>query len=63
MAFKCSVCQKGPRAGKSVSHSNRATIRRFLPNLQRVRVLFGRKPQRVLICSTCLKSGRVQKAA
>ena len=39
-----------------------ATKRRFEPNLQRVRVLIGGTPQRVYVCTRCLKAGKVQKA-
>ncbi len=63
MAFKCVICGKGPRAGKAVSHSHRATIRRFLPNLQRVRIWLDGVARRVLVCTVCLRSGRVRKAA
>ena len=33
MSRICEVTGKGPRAGNNVSHSNRKTKRRFLPNL------------------------------
>lgn len=63
MAYKCCVCGKGPRAGKTVSHSHRGTKRRFLPNLQHVKILVGNgTPQREYVCTICLKSDRVRKA-
>jgi large subunit ribosomal protein L28 len=40
----------------------RATKRRFDPNLQKVRVLVGKAPQRVYVCTRCLKAGKVTKA-
>jgi large subunit ribosomal protein L28 len=39
MARKCPVTGKGVQVGHNVSHSNRKTKRRFLPNLQRTSVL------------------------
>jgi large subunit ribosomal protein L28 len=34
MSRICQVTGKGPQSGNNVSHSNRRTRRRFLPNLQ-----------------------------
>jgi len=48
-------------SGHNVSHSQRHTKRRFLPNLQRVRVLMDGSPRRVYVCTTCLKSNKVRK--
>ncbi len=48
-------------AGHSVSHSQRHTKRRFMPNLQRVRIILDGSPRRVNVCTTCLKSGKVRK--
>ncbi len=62
MARTCRVCGKGPRAGHSVSFSNRHTKRRFLPNLKRVRAVVGGVPRRIVVCTSCLKSGRVKRA-
>jgi large subunit ribosomal protein L28 len=39
MARKCPVTGKGVQVGNNVSHSNRKTKRRFLPNLQTVSLL------------------------
>jgi len=39
MAFKCSICSKGPVSCFSYSHSHRGTKRIFRPNLQRQMVL------------------------
>jgi large subunit ribosomal protein L28 len=40
-----------------------ATKRRFNPNLQKVRIEVGGGPRREYVCTRCLKSGKVQKAA
>ena len=34
MAKKCALTGTGPMSGNNVSHSNRKTRRRFLPNIQ-----------------------------
>lgn len=63
MAYRCTICDKGVSAGKSVSHSHRKTNRRFAPNLQRVKVRTSSGPRRQYVCTTCLRSGKAQKAA
>lgn len=62
MSRKCDVCGRGPDTGYAVSHSNRHNKRRWLPNLQRVKVLEGGAPKRLHVCTTCLKSGKVRRA-
>ncbi|MDD5657533.1 MAG: 50S ribosomal protein L28 [Elusimicrobia bacterium] len=59
MAFKCGICSKGPTAGFSYSHSNKATKRVFRPNLQRQKVVLGGRTRTVYVCTDCIKSGRV----
>jgi large subunit ribosomal protein L28 len=62
MAYRCSICQKGPMAGKTVSHSHRVTNRRFSPNLHRVKVLTAGGARRQYVCAGCIRSGSVRKA-
>jgi large subunit ribosomal protein L28 len=49
----------------SVSHSHRRTRRRWNPNIQPVRALIngGRTPKRLQVCTSCLKAGKVVRAA
>jgi large subunit ribosomal protein L28 len=63
MANFCYVCNKGPATGNRVSNANNRTKRRFMPNLQRVRILENGRTVRVRICTRCLKAGKVQKAS
>jgi large subunit ribosomal protein L28 len=63
MAFRCNICDKGVSAGKSVSHSHHKTNRLFLPNLQRVRIRTTSGTRRKYVCTSCLRSGKAQKAA
>lgn len=60
---KCVICAKGPQVGNNVSHSNNHTKRRWLPNLQTVRAHWEGKVQNVTICASCLRSGKIVKAA
>lgn len=62
MARRCVVCDKGTVTGFSVAHSNKATKRRWYPNLQRVRIVLDGRTRRALVCTTCLKSGKVERA-
>ena len=40
----------------------RRTRRRWNPNIQRVRAMVGRTPQRLNVCASCLKAGKVARA-
>ena len=62
MANFCYVCNKGPATGNRVSNANNKRKRRFMPNLQRVRVLEDGRAIRVRVCTRCLKAGKVRKA-
>ncbi len=62
MARVCEICGKGPRVGNNVSHAHNKTKRRWLPNLQRVRVNINGTRKRMKVCTSCLKQGRVTKA-
>lgn len=58
----CQVCGKRPVSGNNVSHAHNKTKRRFMPNLQRIRVNYGGVNRRMLVCTRCIRSGRVAKA-
>ncbi len=61
MALRCDVCGKGPTAGKSISHSHRASNRRFLPNVQRMKVTLRGHVQHAKVCSRCVRSSKVTR--
>lgn len=63
MAKMCEVCGKKPVFGHNVSHANNITNRRWMPNLQRVRVMVGSAVRRLNVCTRCIRSGAVAKAA
>lgn len=71
----CVICKKGKMSGKNVVRKGllkkkggtgskivRATKRKFLPNLQKMRILINGHPQRAYICAKCLKKGNIVKA-
>ncbi len=62
MAKMCELCGKRPRVGNNISHAHNITKRRFNPNLQRVRALRQGQVKRMMVCTTCIKSGRVVKS-
>ena len=57
------MCGKKPATGNNVSHSMRHTKRRWLPNLQRVRVSTAKGNTHVRVCTSCIKAGKIKKAA
>jgi large subunit ribosomal protein L28 len=64
MAKRCEVCGKGPQFGNNVSHANNRTPRRFNPNLQSIRVQVPKGgAKRMKVCTSCIKAGKVAKAA
>lgn len=75
MIRKCAICQKGELSGKTVSRKgqykskggtgskiSRWTMRRFLPNLHKMRILIDGRPRRAYVCAKCIKKGSLQKA-
>jgi len=59
MSTKCQVCGKTPANGYRVSHANNRTKRRWMPNLQTVRIRQAngnRKKTRV--CTQCIRTGK-----
>lgn len=63
MSTCCEICGKGPMFGNKVSHSNRKTRRKWKPNLQRIKVVIKGGNKRIWVCTRCMRSGKVAKAA
>lgn len=63
MANRCEICGKGPKFGRNISHAHNVTPRRFNPNLQTVRAVVGGGVKRLRVCTRCLRSNKVTKAA
>jgi large subunit ribosomal protein L28 len=49
--------------GHNVSNANNKTLRRWYPNLQRVRAVTNGVVKRIRVCTQCIKSNRVAKAS
>ncbi|MBQ3289397.1 MAG: 50S ribosomal protein L28 [Kiritimatiellae bacterium] len=76
MSRVCEICGKGPSVGNVVVrkgspkykggiglHTTGITKRRFLPNLQSVRVADAKgNVRRMRVCTRCIKNGKVNKA-
>ncbi|OGR02923.1 MAG: 50S ribosomal protein L28 [Deltaproteobacteria bacterium RIFOXYA12_FULL_61_11] len=57
MSRKCDLCGKGLQYGHNVSHAHNKTQKVFLPNLQTTRVDTDHGPQKLTVCTRCLKKG------
>ena len=63
MAKRCELCGKGPAVGRNVSHAHNVTRRRFQANIQTVRAVVGGRIRRIRVCTRCIRSNRITKAA
>ena len=63
MARVCEICGKGPRFGNQISHAHNVSSRVWYPNLQKVRVVLNGARRRRRVCTRCIRSGAVAKAA
>lgn len=72
MAKRCVFCGKIPVMGRTYvrkgkprkeggggQHIARKNKRRFLPNLQPARILLNGLIKRILVCTKCIKKGRL----
>ncbi|MBR6755789.1 MAG: 50S ribosomal protein L28 [Peptococcaceae bacterium] len=62
MSRKCEICGKGGSVGMAVSHSHIRSKKKWLPNVQKVRVIVNGTPKRINVCTRCLRSNKVQRA-
>ncbi len=63
MSRVCEVCGKKPMYGNNVSHAHNLTRRRWLPNIQKIRVDVEGEVKRMKVCTSCIQAGKVKKAA
>lgn len=63
---KCMICDKEPIHGNSCSvtrsHISKRSSRTWEPNIKRVKALINGQPQRISVCTKCLRSGKVERA-
>ena len=63
MAKVCEICGKKPVSGNNISHAHNRTRRRWHPNLQNVRASVNGRTTRMRVCASCIRQGKVMKAA
>lgn len=61
MARVCEFCEKRPRTGHLVSHSNIKTKTRWLPNIHRMKAVINGTTQTVRACTRCIRSGIITR--
>ena len=54
---------KSKKSGGIGTHVTAITKRKFMPNLQRVRVQVGAAVKRLNVCTRCIRTGKIKKAA
>ena len=59
---KCDICGKGVHFGNAVSHSHRRSNKMWKPNVKSVRVKTAGGTRTMHICTSCLRSGKVERA-
>lgn len=59
---KCDICNKGAHFGINVSHSHRRTNKMWSANVKSVRVKVNGGAKKINVCTSCLKSGLVERA-
>ncbi len=59
---KCAICDKGAHFGKKVSHSNRKSSKMWKSNVKSVKVNVNGAARKMYVCTSCLKSGKVERA-
>ena len=47
--------------GHNISHAHNVTKRRWVPNLQRVKVVMNGAPRKILVCTSCIRSGALDR--
>ena len=63
VARSCQICGKAPVHGHQISHAHNVSSRLWYPNVQRLKVIVGKTRRRMRVCTRCLRSGKVVKAA
>ncbi|MFQ5352421.1 MAG: 50S ribosomal protein L28 [Candidatus Binatia bacterium] len=63
MARVCDICEKRRGVGNIVSHAHNKTRRTWQPNLQRVHVVVAGTNKTLTVCTRCIRSGKITKAA
>ena len=75
MSKVCDICGKGKMSGKVIKRRGKAkkeggvgrkitgrSIRRFAPNLQKIKVNLKGAIKTLKVCTACIRSGKIVKA-
>ena len=75
MSKICSVCGRGPISGLKYKRRGMIrrkggagakivgkTLRRFFPNLQRIKIIQNGTVKRSFVCTSCIQAGKITKA-
>ncbi len=59
---KCAICEKAVHFGNAVSHSHRRSNKMWKPNVKSVKVKVNGGAKKMYVCTSCLRSGLVERA-
>ena len=59
---KCAICDKSVNFGNNVSNSHRKTSKMWRSNVKSVKVKVNGGAKKMYVCTSCLKSGKVERA-
>ena len=59
---RCAICDKGAHFGIKVSHSHRSSNIMWKSNIKSVRVKVNGASKKMYVCTSCLRSGKVERA-
>lgn len=62
MSKKCEICGKGQVSGNRVSHSNIHSKRKWNANIQKIQIVEDGKVRKANVCTSCMKSDKVERA-
>ena len=59
---KCAICEKAAHFGNAVSHSHRIPKKKCNSNVKSVKAKGNGASQKMYVCTSCLRSGKVERA-
>ena len=75
MSKICVICDKGPSTGNKYKRRGMIkrkggagskivgkSLRKVMPNLQKIKILIKGTPQKAYVCTGCIKAGKIAKA-
>jgi len=62
MSRQCEVCGKTPLKAAKVTFSHKQNVHRQAPNLQTMKVCVNGTTKRIKLCTSCMKTNKIEKA-